>query len=86
MLAMVLLGQLGRNAMSMSSHAGDGAAESCWRFGWATMLTLNPTGDDAAKSTLTMAGCHCDRTTSKMRGLSPKIISGDSQQSKNAQT
>jgi hypothetical protein len=28
----------------------------------------------------------CDRTTSKMRGLSPKIISGDSRQSENAQT
>jgi hypothetical protein len=28
----------------------------------------------------------CDRTTSKMRGLSPKIISGDSRRSKNAQT
>jgi hypothetical protein len=27
-----------------------------------------------------------DRTTSQMRGLSPKIISGDSQQSENAQT
>jgi hypothetical protein len=29
---------------------------------------------------------YCDRTTSKMRGLSPKIISGDSQRSENAQT
>jgi hypothetical protein len=28
----------------------------------------------------------CDRTTSKIRGLSPKIISGDSRQSENAQT
>jgi hypothetical protein len=28
----------------------------------------------------------CDRTTSKMRDLSPKIISGDSRQSENAQT
>jgi hypothetical protein len=27
----------------------------------------------------------CDRTTSEMRGLSPKIISGDSRQSENAQ-
>jgi hypothetical protein len=27
----------------------------------------------------------CDRTTSKMRGLSPKIILGDSQRSENAQ-
>jgi hypothetical protein len=26
----------------------------------------------------------CDRTTSKMRGLSPKIISGDSRRSENA--
>jgi hypothetical protein len=30
-------------------------------------------------------GC-CDRTTSEMRGLSPKIISGDSRRSENAQT
>jgi hypothetical protein len=30
-------------------------------------------------------GC-CDNTTSEMRGLSPKIISGDSRQSENAQT
>jgi hypothetical protein len=30
--------------------------------------------------------CICDRTTSKMRGLSPKIISGDSRRSENAQT
>jgi hypothetical protein len=29
---------------------------------------------------------HCDRTTSKMRGLSPKIILGDSRRSENAQT
>jgi hypothetical protein len=28
----------------------------------------------------------CDRTTLEMRGLSPKIISGDSRRSKNAQT
>jgi hypothetical protein len=28
----------------------------------------------------------CDRTTSEMRGLSPKIISGDSRWSENAQT
>jgi hypothetical protein len=28
----------------------------------------------------------CNRTTSKMRGLSPKIISGDSRRSENAQT
>jgi hypothetical protein len=28
----------------------------------------------------------CDRTTSKMRGLSPRIISGDSRRSENAQT
>jgi hypothetical protein len=30
-------------------------------------------------------GC-CDRTTSEMRGLSPKIILGDSRRSENAQT
>jgi hypothetical protein len=29
---------------------------------------------------------NCDRTTSGMRGLSPKIISGDSRRSENAQT
>ncbi len=29
---------------------------------------------------------NCDRTTSEMRGLSPKIISGDSRRSENAQT
>jgi hypothetical protein len=28
----------------------------------------------------------CDRTTSRMRGLSPKIISGDSRRSENTQT
>jgi hypothetical protein len=28
----------------------------------------------------------CDRATSEMRGLSPKIISGDSRRSENAQT
>jgi hypothetical protein len=28
----------------------------------------------------------CDRTTSEMRGLSPKIISGDSRRNENAQT
>jgi hypothetical protein len=28
----------------------------------------------------------CDRITSEMRGLSPKIILGDSRQSENAQT
>jgi hypothetical protein len=28
----------------------------------------------------------CDRTTSEMRGLYPKIISGDSRRSENAQT
>jgi hypothetical protein len=28
----------------------------------------------------------CDRTTSEMRSLSPKIISGDSQRGENAQT
>jgi hypothetical protein len=30
--------------------------------------------------------CSCDRTTSEMRGLSPKIISGDSRRIENAQT
>jgi hypothetical protein len=29
---------------------------------------------------------NCDRITSEMRGLSPKIISGDSRRSENAQT
>jgi hypothetical protein len=32
------------------------------------------------------AASECDRTTSEMRGLSPKIISGDSRRSGNAQT
>jgi hypothetical protein len=32
------------------------------------------------------SGTNCDRTTSEMRGLSPKIISGDSRRSDNAQT
>jgi hypothetical protein len=32
------------------------------------------------------SGTNCDRTTSEMRGLSPKIISGDSRRSENAQT
>jgi hypothetical protein len=32
------------------------------------------------------SGARCDRTTSEMRGLSPKIISGDSRRSENAQT
>jgi hypothetical protein len=31
-------------------------------------------------------GLHCDRTTSEMRGLSPKIILGDSRRNENAQT
>jgi hypothetical protein len=31
-------------------------------------------------------GAGCDRTTSKMRGLSPKIILGDSRRSENVQT
>jgi hypothetical protein len=29
---MALLGQLGYDAMWMSSHAGDGATESCWQW------------------------------------------------------
>jgi hypothetical protein len=32
------------------------------------------------------SGTNYDRTTSEMRGLSPKIISGDSRRSENAQT
>jgi hypothetical protein len=32
------------------------------------------------------SGTNCDRTTSEMRGLSPKIISGDSRPSENTQT
>jgi hypothetical protein len=39
-------------------------------------LTLTPENDEE----------YCDRTTSKMRGLSPKIILGDSRRSENAQT
>jgi hypothetical protein len=36
--------------------------------------------------TMRLHQCRCDRTTSEMRGLSPKIISGDSRRSENAQT
>jgi hypothetical protein len=32
------------------------------------------------------SGTNCDRTTSEMRSSSPKIISGDSRRSENAQT
>jgi hypothetical protein len=32
------------------------------------------------------SGTNCDRTTSEMRGLCPKIISGDSRRSENVQT
>jgi hypothetical protein len=32
------------------------------------------------------SGTNCDKTSSEMRGLSPKIISGDSRRSENAQT
>jgi hypothetical protein len=35
---------------------------------------------------LFVCGATCDRTTSEMRGLSPKIISGDSRWNENAQT
>jgi hypothetical protein len=39
-----------------------------------------------ANATLVLELETCDRTTSEMRGSSPKIISGDSRRSKNAQT
>jgi hypothetical protein len=38
------------------------------------------------KTTLFLSDWLCDRTTSEMRGLSPRIISGDSRRSENAQT
>jgi hypothetical protein len=38
-----------------------------------------------SRRTSTLSHC-CDRTTSEMRGLSPKIISGDSRRSENAQS
>jgi hypothetical protein len=39
---------------------------------------------EAARSGGARAGVgHCDRTTSEMRGLSPKIRTGDSQRSEN---
>jgi hypothetical protein len=31
MMAMMLLGQLGHDALQIPSHAGDSAIESCWR-------------------------------------------------------
>jgi hypothetical protein len=31
MLTVVLLRRLARGVMSLSSHAGDGVADSCWR-------------------------------------------------------
>jgi hypothetical protein len=45
--------------------------------------TTTPTGSASMTNTLWPS---CDRTTSKMKGLSPKIISGDSRRSENAQT
>jgi hypothetical protein len=47
---------------------------------------LYASADARANTTIKQKEDLCDRTTSEMGGLSPKIISGDSQRSKNAQT
>jgi hypothetical protein len=54
-------------------------------------LLLKCLGSDQSKIAMgkvyeDIYGTHCDRTTSKMKGLSHKIISGDSRRSENAQT
>jgi hypothetical protein len=62
--------------------------------GEVTVLAMAPADAPAAKSTALLgtsresgeARDDCDRTTSKMRGLSPKIILGDSRRIENAQT
>jgi hypothetical protein len=46
---------------------------------YAYLFTLRP-------SNFSILAKRCDRTTSEMRGLSPKIISEDSRRSENAQT
>jgi hypothetical protein len=48
--------------------------------------TLKADALQATTSYTTAVEASCDRTTLKMRGLSPKIISGDSRRSENAQT
>jgi G:T/U-mismatch repair DNA glycosylase len=58
---------------SLSSSSSSPAAAS----------QLVPTASSTYEDTV-VAGC--DRTTSEMRGLSPKIILGDSRRSENAQT
>jgi hypothetical protein len=53
------------------------------------MCGMDAAADYEAPDTIYMmgeGGEGCDRTTSKMRGLSPKIILGDSRRSENAQT
>jgi hypothetical protein len=62
----------------------------CWA---AAHCELKVSGDrdiDDTRGGRSMIRVHvltrCNRTTSKMRGLSPKIISGDSRRSENAQT
>jgi hypothetical protein len=49
---------------------------------WVYHMDYNPLAQLSPQFSMQM----CDRTTSEMRGLSPKIISGDSRRSDNAQT
>jgi hypothetical protein len=75
------------------------AQRSCRWAGGAEKLPAAPSpplaGEVLVRATkvLSRCGLHqkhlhdaCDRTTSEMRGLSPKVISGDSRRSMNAQT
>jgi hypothetical protein len=62
---------------------------AAWRLGPAGKNDLCGAlvgGSAAASRRQGVVGGLCDRTTSKIRGLSPKIISGDSRRSENAQT
>jgi hypothetical protein len=56
------------------------------KFTWASNLA-SPTFEKLDRVLVTTEWEEkCDRTTSEMRGLSPKIISGDSRRSENVQT
>jgi hypothetical protein len=54
-------GDIGRGAMSLPSHAGDGTAKSCWRWhcrgnvGHGVMSLSSLASDGAAEATLVMA-------------------------------
>jgi hypothetical protein len=50
------------------------------------ILKIEETGHYSSLQQIPHPLNHCDRTTSEMRGLSPKIISEDSQRSENTQT